>query len=180
MKPKRFFYILCGLLGAMVFLGGGGYYYASQKLSEGTKQLNQRLADKELNDQKISALEDLTRQKERLEPLIPVIFNALPTEKKQSTIAVQLRNIAASSGMQLNSITFPSSATPGPTSQTVKAGDVLAVPVSFQLRGNYGQLQQFLRQQENLDRYTSITSLSINGSGSVLTFDITLNAFVKP
>ena len=180
MRPKRFFFILCGMLGAMVVLGGAGYYYASQELNEGTKQLSQRLADLELNNQKLADLEDLQRQYERLEEIKPIIFNALPTEKKQAMIALQLRSVAANSGMQLYSLTFPASAAPGPTSQTVPAGDVLAIPVTFQLRGSYGQLQQFLMQQEKLDRYTSITSLAINGSGNVLTFDITLNAFVKP
>ncbi len=183
MTPRRFNYILAAIFCAILLAGGGAYYLASQNLSEGTKKLSQRLADEQLADQKITALTDLQQQYNRLKPLIPVINNALPTEKNQSRIAIELRNIASQSGMNLDSLTFPSSAAPGPLSQTVKVGDVLAVPVSFQLLGTYEQLQHFLTRQENLDRYTSMTSLGItaqSGSGGRLNFDVTLNVYMKP
>ena len=181
MSPQRYFTILCGILGVLVVAGAGGYYLASRSLTSGTAELSQRLGDEQLANQKLDDLGDLQKQYQRLQPLIPVIDNALPTEKDQSTIAVQLHNIAQSSGMDLESLTFAPTVLPGPISQTVPVGSVLAVPITFQLTGNYGQLQQFLQSQELLNRYTSMTSLTINADNpNELVFDIGLNAFVKP
>jgi Tfp pilus assembly protein PilO len=180
MSPKRFFYIMSGILAVILLAGGAAYYYASQNLRAGTTELSQRLADEKLADQKLSSLEDLQKQYERLKPSMPAIYAALPDQKLQSQIAVQLRAIAASSGMALDTLTFPASSAPGPTSQTVKTGDMLATPVTFQLKGNYAQLQRFLDQQEHLNRYSSITSLAITNSDKALSYDITLNVFIKP
>jgi Tfp pilus assembly protein PilO len=181
MTAKRFFYILCGALAVIILASGAGYYYASRYLQEGTKELSQRLADEQLADERISSLTDLQKQYERLQPLIPTINNALPTEKNQTQIALQLRNIANHSGMTLDDLTFAASAAPGPVSQTVKVGDVLAIPVTFKLSGSYDQLQQFLSMQEQLNRYSSVTSLNINSkSNRQIDFDVALNVFMKP
>jgi Tfp pilus assembly protein PilO len=178
--PKRFFFVLCGILCLLIVAGGIAYYYASASLASRTRTLSQRLADENLADQHISDLSDLKDQYNRLLPLVPVIYAALPNQKDQSAIALQLHDIAAASGMNLNSLTFNASTIPGPTSQTIPSGSVLAIPITFQLQGSYNQLQEFLQKQESLNRYTSVTSLGISGSGNSLSFAITLNAFVKP
>lgn len=180
MSTKRFFYILCAITAGLLIVGGVAYYYASRNLQAGTSELSRRLADEQLADAKISDLQDLESQYQRLKPLIPVIYAALPDQKNQSQIAIQLRNIASQSGMTLDSLSFAASTSPGPISQTVKVGDVLAVPISFQLGGSYAQLQTFLNLQEHLNRYTNMTSLTISGTDNQLKFDVSLNAFVKP
>jgi Tfp pilus assembly protein PilO len=180
-KPKRFFYVLCALLAVLVLAGGAGYYYASQSLNAGTSILSQRLGDEQVADDSISALEDLHKRHQQLTPLIPAIDAALPAQKDESTIALQLHNLAAANSMQLNSLTFAASTVPSAVSQTVAAGGALAVPISFQLSGTYQQLQGFLQGQERLSRYTSVTSLGISSTGSSnLAFSISLNAFLKP
>lgn len=180
MKPRRFFFILSGLLAFMLVAGGGGYYFASMNLEKGIGDLSKRLGDKQLSEQKLADLDDLQKQHERLKPMMPIIYNALPTEKEQSKIAIQLRNIARASNMELDGLNFAASSAPGPTSQTVPVGDVFAVPITFTLYGSYSQLQAFLQRQEKLDRYTTVTGLDISESESSLSFNITLNTFVKP
>ncbi len=180
MSPKRFFYLLCVGLIIIVLAGGAAYYYASLLLANGTHTLSQDLASESLANQQLSQLEDLRQEYQRLQPLLPAIYDALPNQKDQSTIALQLHNIAAASGMNLDSLSFTPTAIPGPTSQTIAAGSALAIPISFELHGNYAQLQQFLQLQENLNRYTNITSLSISGGGNSLSFAINLEAFMKP
>lgn len=182
MSPKKFFYVLCGIAAVVVLGGGAGYYLASQALKAETANLSRRLADEQAGEQQLSSLDDLQKQYERLTPLLPVVNSALPNEKNQSTLALQLRNIAEQSGMNLTGLTFSASTQPGPTSQTIPDGAVLAIPVSFKLAGTYDQLQQFLGLQEHLDRYTSVTSLTISSdnTSSKLSFDIALNAFLKP
>lgn len=181
MTPRRYFYLLCAVLGILVVGGGIGYYLLSKSPASGTAELSKRLGDQQLAEQKLADLQDLQKQYRNLQPLVPTITNALPTQKSQSTLALQLRELAQNNGMSLDSLTFAPSTQPGPVSQTVPAGSVLAIPVTFQLSGTYAQLQQFLQGQEHLSRYTSMTSLAITtaGNGS-LTFAVSLNAFVKP
>ncbi|HSX41467.1 MAG TPA: type 4a pilus biogenesis protein PilO [Candidatus Saccharimonadales bacterium] len=180
MTPQKYFYILAGILAVVLLGGGAGYYYATSNLTEGTITLSQRQADKDLADEKLSKFQDLDKQYHKLAPVIAQLDEALPKDKRQSELSLQLQNIASASGMRIDSITFPTSNTPGPTSQTTKVGDILALPVTFQLHGTYGQLQAFLQRQERLNRYTSMTALDISGGGSALNFAIQLNAFLKP
>ena len=180
MTPKRFFFVLSGLLAVIIIAGGVAYYYAGVSLTAGTATLSQRLADEQLTTQQLADLSQLQGQYNHLLPLLPIINEALPTQKNQSDVANQLHAIAANCNMALNSLSFSPSTIPGPTSQTVAAGGVLAIPITFQLHGTYSQLQQFLQQQESLSRYTSVTSLSIAGNGNNLSFSVALNAYMKP
>ena len=180
MTPRKFFYILLGALALILVAGGYAYYYATTSLQEGTIKVSQRLGDQQLANERLAQLDDLKQQYQRLQPLLPTINSALPAQKDQTRLALQLRNIASKSGMSLDGLTFPASTAPGPVSQTVKVGDVLAIPVTFQLIGTYEQLQQFLQLQENLDRYTSVTSLTISSDRSGLSFNISLTAYLKP
>ncbi len=181
MNAKKFNMVLIGALLLVIVAGGAAYYFTSQNLKAGTASLSRSLADQKLADQQLDAMMDLKLQYQRLQPLVPLIDNALPKEKNQSQIAVQLRNIALASGMNLDSLSFTSSSAPGPVSQTIPVGDVLAIPVTFHLTGTYNQLQQFLVKQEHLPRYTSMTSLGItSATGGKLNFDVTLNVFLKP
>lgn len=182
MKAKQLFFVLCVVLAVFIAAGGATYYFASVTLSSGTTELSERLADEQLANKKLDDLADLEKQYKRLEAVMPKIYDALPDQKLQSKIGVQLRNISQQSGMNLDSLTFPASTAPGPISQTIKVGDVLAIPVTFQLTGTYDQLRQFLGLQETLDRYTNVTALNISSgpNSKTLTFDVSLNVFMKP
>jgi Tfp pilus assembly protein PilO len=96
---------------------------------------------------------------------------------------VQLQTIASGVGLQINSISMPSpTGLPTSVSQTVKAGNVLALPISFQLSGTYAQLQMFTSRVENLNRFTNITNLAIANTdkSKPITYSISLNAYIKP
>jgi Tfp pilus assembly protein PilO len=179
--PQRLFYGLSIILLATLCAGGFGYYVASQHLSEGLTQLSQHLSEDQAIEADLNKLKNLQKQYNQLGPFLPLIDEALPIQKNQSKVALQLQNIATASGMRIDNIDFPASSQPGPISQTTKVGDVLALQVNFQLAGTYDQLQDFLRRQENLDRYSSMTSLGINPTeDNRLSFAIILNVFVKP
>ncbi len=181
MNPKQLCYILCSLLVIAVGGSGFGYYVASQYLTTGIVKLSEQLAQSQEADENLNQLANLQKQYKQLEPSLTLVNEALPAEKNQSKVALQLQNIAASSGMRIDNIDFPASNQPGPISQTTKVGDILALEVTFQLEGTYDQLQDFLQRQERLDRYSSMTSLSITPTeADRLSFGIILNVFVKP
>lgn len=184
MRPQKFFYGTLIGLGVLVVGGAGGYYWASSAIHSKTMALQQRLASEVAIDDQISQLVELKKTYQKLQPIIPLIDAALPQSKQQSVVALQLQQLAANAGMSLPSVSFSGTSTlPAPTSQTIKSGNVLALPVSFQLTGTYDQMQAFLRSIEQLNRYTGVTSLSIShkdDKAKTLSFNINVNVYVKP
>jgi Tfp pilus assembly protein PilO len=184
MKAKQFSYILIGILALLIIAGGYGYYTASQSLHNQTIKLSNQMAVDTVADERISQLIALRKQYQRFTPLIPNIDSALPAAKQQSEVALQLQTLASQAGMSLPSVTFASSnGLPTATSQTISAGGVLALPVTFQLTGTYDQMQRFLVSLENLGRYTAVTSLAITRAdpkAKTLNFSLNVNVYVKP
>ena len=116
-------------------------------------------------------------------PILPLLDEALPREKKQTEILAQLQNIASQVGLQITSVNMPSPlGLPTSVSQTIRSGSVLALPISFQLSGSYDQLQQFTSRVENLNRFTNITNLAISrpDKAKPIVYSLALNAYIKP
>ena len=145
MKPKQFFYVLIGLFSALVVAGAGGYYLALQQLKGQSIKLSVGRADQAEADSRIENLTRLQRQYNRdILPILPLLDQSLPRDKKQTEILTQLQNIAAQVGLQITAVSMPSPlGLPTSTSQTIKSGTILALPITFQLSGSYDQLQQF-------------------------------------
>ena len=180
MNAKRLFYVLCGMLAILIVGGGFAYYMASKNLHASIAEVSKRQADADVAEERVAKLSDLEKQYQRLAPVINQMNTALPRDKAQSDLSLQLQTMANKSNMKITSLQFTPSAQPGPTSQTTKVGDVLAIPVTFQLKGTYNQLQTFLKQLEQLNRYTNITSLSITKADDSILYSVQLNAYLKP
>lgn len=185
MKARQFFYIASGIL--LVLLVGGGVvdYLANAAIHQKTQILQQRLATQSASLDQVNQLAALKTQYQKLLPVVPQIEAALPRTKDQSVIALQLQQLAQSAGLSLPSVSFTSPATlPNTTtSQTVPAGNVLALPVTFQLSGTYLQMQTFLRSLENLNRYTGVSNITISHKDDklqLLNFTMTVNVYTKP
>jgi Tfp pilus assembly protein PilO len=183
MTPKKLFYVLLALTGLGIVGTGYGYYWANGLLGNATSTLSKQLAARDDADTTIAQLIHLQRQYSlEVTPILPQLDSILPHTKNQSQILLQLQTIANNAGLSIRSLTLPTSdGLPSATSQTIAAGGVLALPVTFSLGGSYNQLQTFLTQVENLDRFTSVTSLSIQHSSTQpITYAMTINAYIKP
>ncbi len=184
MKPKQFFFVLLGIIGVVVAAGGGGYYLALQQLNKSSKALSDRLAQQTAAADQIDDLTRLKKQYDRdIVPILPLIDAALPRDKQQTEILTQLQTIASDVGLAITSISMPSPVgLPTSVSQTVKAGNVLALPISFQLAGSYDQLQTFTARVERLNRFTNVTNLAISrpDKSKPIVYSISLNAYIKP
>jgi Tfp pilus assembly protein PilO len=184
MKPKQFFYVVLGIIGVIVALGGAGYYFGLKYLNSQSQALATKLAQQKSMDDQIESLDRLQRQYKRdIEPILPLVDAALPRDKKQTEILAQLQSIAQNVGLQITSISMPSPlGLPTSVSQTIKAGNVLALPISFQLAGSYTQLQEFTARVENLNRFTNVTNLAISrpDKNKPIVYSISLNAYIKP
>jgi len=184
MKPKQFFYVLLGVMALLVAAGGGGYYLALGRLQTNSKTLSVQLAEQAAAGEQIERLTRLKFQYNRdIVPILPLIDAALPRDKKQTEILAQLQNIAAASGLSITSVSMPSPlGLPTSVSQTIKAGAVLALPISFQLSGTYDQLQAFTARIERLNRFTNVTNLAIShpDKNAPIVYSLSLNAYIKP
>jgi Tfp pilus assembly protein PilO len=184
MKPKQFFLVLLGIFGGVALLAGGGYYFALKQLHTQSAELSTGLAQQAAADTQIESLSRLKRQYDRdIVPILPLLDEALPRDKKQTEILAQLQSIASQVGLQITSVSMPSPlGLPTGVSQTIKSGTVLALPISFQLSGSYEQLQQFTARVENLNRFTNVTNLAISrpDKSKPVVYSIALNAYIKP
>lgn len=184
MNPKRFFFVLIGILSFTVAVGGTGYYFALTRLQSQSADLSKKLAAASAVSEKIDKLTSTKRIYNRdIVPILPLIEDALPRDKKQTEILAQLQNIAAQAGLSISSVSMPSPlGVPNLTSQTIKTGTVLALPISFQLSGSYAQLQTFLEKVENLNRFTNVSNLAISRPDKTkpIVYSISLNAYIKP
>ena len=101
MKPKQFFLILVGTFGVILLIAGVGYYMALEQLKAQSDKLSTGLATQLAADEQIERLSVLQRQYTRdIEPILPLIDDALPRDKKQTQILAQLQTIAAGVGLR--------------------------------------------------------------------------------
>lgn len=182
MRPQRFFWILVAILVVLAAAGGAGYYFAIKYLGQASTKLQAQYVAQNDADAK---LDEVTRLKAQYNhDVMPVLANidaALPRTKNQTEILAQLEHLSTESGLAISSIAFPNSSGPSATSQAVKSGMVLALPVSFQTSGTYAQLETFLSKLESLNRYTSISNLAVTKADTKkISFSINLNAYFKP
>lgn len=184
MKPQTFTYILIGILAGLLLAGGGGYYYAVGYLKSESAKMSAHMGELEASEKRLAALSRAKRQYDQeVLPNASLIEAALPRSKSQSEVLAQLQRVAAANGLQITSIQMPSPVgLPSDVSQTVKAGSVLALPITFKIEGSYAQLQSFLRGVENLGRFTNITSLNITRPDPrrPIQYAVTLNAYIMP
>ncbi len=184
MKPKQFFFVLLGVMVVLLVAGGGAYYMALQQLHTRSQTLASDLAGQTSAGAQVSSLTHLESEyKTEIVPILPLMNDALPSQKNQTEILAQLQTIANEVGLSITSVSMPSPVgLPTSVSQTVKAGQVLALPISFQLSGTYQQLQTFTADVENLNRFTSITNLAISHVDKTkpIVYSISLNAYINP
>lgn len=183
MKPKQFFYVLLGIVVVAIGLGGAGYYYAMQYVRTQSTQLATEQAIQETAAQQIEQVDTLGAEyQKQVVPIMSLINDALPTDKNQTEILAQIERLAADNNMSVGTISMPNpTGLPSGASQTVSLGDVLALPIDFSVTGPYASLQTFTQALENLDRFTNITSLTIQGqAGGIAEYTYNLDAYIKP
>jgi Tfp pilus assembly protein PilO len=184
MTPKRFFFTLLGGGILVLAAAGVGYYFALSFVQSTQNQLASQLAEQTAADAQLSYLGKLKNQYTRdIVPILPLIEQALPRTKNQTELLSQLQSISRESGLSITSVAFTSApGLPTPISQTVATGTVLALPISFQISGSFGQLQTFLTKVETLNRFTNVTTLSVTrpDKAKPITYSMTVNAYIKP
>lgn len=184
MTPRKFYFIMLGLLGGALVLGIAGCVYGYFLVKDASGKLSDAMIAQNAADQEIANL-NTTNANYRLKilPILDQIERAVPKTKGQTAILIQLQDTAAAAGLSLSSVSFTpvQGNLPSNTTQTIQSGSLLALPISFRIEGTFRQLQNFLVRIENLNRVTTVTSLSVTKSGSkTITYDMIINTYIMP
>jgi Tfp pilus assembly protein PilO len=188
MKPKQLYFIILSLLALVVAGLGAGLYLANGILVAKTTKLTDTLAQTTVASDHADDLAALKSQYQALTPKFAQLELSLPRDKKQSEILLQIKKLADENGVTIDSTNFTGtsgSTLPGLTSQTVPAGDAIALPISFSAKASYANFLAFLKRLELLNRYSNVTAISVTstvgGDGKPSAgYSVSLNAYIKP
>ncbi|HUD19461.1 MAG TPA: type 4a pilus biogenesis protein PilO [Patescibacteria group bacterium] len=145
-------------------------WYAIRPTIQTILYLRREIADKtELNkemEDKISALIEAQAYYQQIEPLLPVVDQALPPQPDAVPFFIQLRNVASASGVLLSTIQTP---TIPLVSNSLQKGQATSPPasqpayiVTIQVRGLYDGVKSFLTNVNNLRRVVTVDSINIS------------------
>ena len=138
--------------------------YLQREIKDKT-ELSKKMEDK------ISALIEAQAYFQEVEPLLPVIDQALPTKPDAIPLVIQLRNLASRSGTLLKTTQLPTVPLLGqkmkPTTKTTDSKAVttaVKVPTydfSIAVQGTYPNVRTFLEGLTQMRRIVTIESVSI-------------------
>lgn len=195
LEPKNFTFVLIASLILLTIGGGIGFYFATKFMLTQKEALRQKKTDLYLSEQRIQQLTELKGKYSKATAKLDDITTALPSNKDQAEVIVQLKSEAEKIGFELTSVQFTDSgssiaknkkSTDPNLTQTTKSGNVYVLPVSLKLRGTFSQLTAFLTTIEHLSRYNSVVSINIVKTGdegdnsNVRDVTILLNTYIKP
>jgi hypothetical protein len=210
MNSKRVFYLMVGCLVLLVAGTVGSTYLASSMLASKAKSLSDlKVQDAVLTEEQtrlIKAKSDVAKYA----PLEAIARSVVPQDKDQAETAREIVKIASDSGIQLSSITFPTSNLgAGPLGGAAASGTTVApsaaasnltqltpvkgtaglyvMPITLTQDTSspvtYSKFIDFLSRLEQNRRTALVTSVVLQPSSidrNQLSFTLTLNKYIKP
>jgi hypothetical protein len=114
-----------------------------------------------------------------------VLADALPTAPDLPSLLVTYENIAAQSGVKLQSIesalaVAPTATSSGGSTNTGSIGaTVQTYDINFTFAGNYAGLTKLFTSMETSARPMRVQAVNLNGTGSALSGDISVETFFQ-
>lgn len=120
MNSKRFFFVMCGVVGLLCVASIAAVVLSNNMLAKKTSRLTDlKLENRVLEEQKISVLQ-AQKDIEKYAELERIAKQIVPQDKDQARAVREIVQIAQSSGISIASVSFPSSslgATPAPAAK---------------------------------------------------------------
>lgn len=197
MNSKRFYYLMLGCIACLVLALAGGAYAASKILQQESNQLlNNRLEAAVLSAEQ-TQLTQAKHDVQKYQDLATIAQSVVPQDKDQAQTVQQIADIANANGIQLSSITFPSSTlgqvTAGNKPQLSQLKPVKGISGVYNLDLvvqsaqaqpiPYSQFISFLSDLEHNRRTALVNSVTILPNPkdrSTLSFTLDLNEYIKP
>lgn len=199
MNSKRVFWIqLAVLLLLVVAIFGAAYFVNGLIVKQSNILKAQRLQTQTL-DAESTALAKAKKDIVKYKDLADIAKNIVPQDKDQAQTVREIVNIAASKGISIGSITFPTSSLGAlPGAAAAKGGQSQLTPVKglsgvYSLELNvqsrtgtavpYDRFLAFLDALEHNRRTALVTSITLtpdSKNSNNVSFNITLDEYIKP
>lgn len=210
MNARKFFYLMIGVVIALVISSIAVLGWANKSLSKRSQQLvSLKLNNRVLDEQQLSlaqAKKDITKYSD----LNSIARSVVPQDKDQAEAVREIVKIASDSNVKLSAISFPAStlgqatkapsssssdtATPKTTKPSItQVKPVDSIPGVFVMEINihqdsntpvsYNSLIDFLNRLEQNRRTAQVISVTVQPNAlnrSLLTFSLIVNIYIKP
>jgi len=198
MTPKRFYFVMCGLVGIMALGIIAAAVVGNSLLAKQSKKLLSLKLDNAVLDQQQTSLSKAKKDVQKYAQLEAEAKIIVPQDKDQAEAVREIVNIAAANNIGLSAITFPASTlgthtlgtvAPPVTQVTPVSGiaGVFDMQISIQSDGSqpisYSDLINFLSKLEQNRRTAQVSSVNIQPNAqdpSKLIFQLTLDTYIKP
>jgi hypothetical protein len=207
MTPKRFFYLQMAVFVLAIALIIGGTVGGNIVLQEKSRKLSDLKVENGSIELQQKALIQAKKDIERYSSLDTIAKSVVPQDKDQAKTVREIVSLAAANHIPIKSISFETSklgeapakpTTPEggdaapkttiPSVSQVKAvpgiNGVFTLPIQVESAGqvNYTDFLSFLESLEKNRRTAHVGTINLNptNNGKTLTFNLTLNAYVKP
>lgn len=209
MNPKKFFYVMIGVVIVLVALGISGVVISDKLLKEHSSKLVELKLESRLLQEQQSALIQANKDIEEYADLEKVAKSIVPQDKDQARTVREIVQFAEASGVNLKTISFPSSnlgqaapkpavggaegqPTPPPTSPLSQVQPVSGIPGLYSMEitvqsvdsnaASYVGFVDFLNRLERNRRTAQVNNISIKpgAANDIQSFSLILNVFIKP
>lgn len=194
LTPKRLYYIMLASLILLTVLAIGGAVIGNVLLQKQSQHLrDMKLRREVLSEQKI-ALDQAKQDLEEYAELEQIAKQVVPQEKDQVRTVREIAKFAEESGINLSAIGFAESELGEPTASNVNLTQLeqveglnnvygMEIMLSTGSPAQFAQLVDFLERLESNRRTSQISTIEISPdteNRSLLSFNITLNVYIKP
>jgi hypothetical protein len=203
MNSKRMFYVMCGLLGIFVVAVAASAYLATGMLKQQATKLDDLKLSNEVLQHEQTSLIKAKKDIEKYRELDRIAKTIVPKDKDQALTVREIVKLASESGINPDSITFPTStlgatASGKPTTSSAGSNLTQLLPVK-ELPGVYIQqitvIQSstntvpydrfigFLGRLEQNRRTAQVSSIALQplaNDRNKLAFTLTLSEYIKP
>ena len=163
-RHKIFFFVLSLAIVGMVF-----YTYVYQSQQQCLAQLN---TDLQMTKQKVQVLEgflaqhpDLKQYEKELQDKTDLVNSKLPADKDISSFIMQVEDSAKKTNVKLNRVK--------PIGEENKE-NYRGIKVELDITGDYFQTLEFLKKLEQLQRFNTVTDMSVQAKDEILNSKLSL------
>lgn len=207
MNARKYFYALCGVLTLLIIAIIGAVIGGNTVLEKHAQRLSGLKVEKATMEQQEIALRQAKIDTDKYNQLNEITKSIVPQDKDQAKTVREIVQIANENGVPIKSVIFESSTlgkstkSSSSSSGSEQGGSKKAPPVSqvqpvegisgvytLEIRVSsdsevsYTNFLRFLEGLEKNRRTAHVTSINLSpaNNGTTVTFDLTLNSYLKP
>jgi len=166
-KDQKFYALVGGNLLILLLIGFFAVRPVLGMLNAHTTEITRTKAEIASAETKVVELRKLKDTYAASEQTYAPIIQSLPRTKDVAGYQTQLDDLAQLTSNNLTVVdTSASSKVGAPAAAPAQAGGFPTIPVKAELTGTYATVLDFVQRVEQMDRFTRVTSMEVQGSDS--------------